>query len=168
MPHKETLRTQLIKPEYEPVGSPRKVQLLLQRSFRYSYRQRCCGCCPTILCELLFPIIMILLLILGWYGLNELTKQSQSSGASGGPGSTPERPCSQNMTIPPTSSNEIFAECFRFPPSYEGTVFDDPGSKDVSNRTNLVFQPISTDTDALVRDATARLKELGCNNTFVW
>jgi hypothetical protein len=147
-----------------------KIQLLLRCSVRYSYRQRCCNCCccPTILCELLFPIIMILLLILASYKLSESTKQPEQSDISGRQGSTPERPCSQNTTVPPASSKEIFAECFRFPPNYQDTSSDNPDSRDISTRTNLVFQPISIDTDVLVRDATARLAELGCSNTFVW
>lgn len=31
-----------------------KLALLLQRAFRYLYREKCCGYCPTILCELFF------------------------------------------------------------------------------------------------------------------
>ena len=35
----DTLRQPLINTEYEPVSSSHKLNLLLQRSFRYSYRQ---------------------------------------------------------------------------------------------------------------------------------
>ncbi|CAF5068990.1 unnamed protein product, partial [Rotaria sp. Silwood1] len=67
-------RQHLTKGQYSPTGSIRKINLLLQRSLRYSYRKRCCKCCPTILCELLFPIILIALLALICYGTNAIFK----------------------------------------------------------------------------------------------
>ena len=167
MAPKDTLREGLIKPEYEPVGYPRKVQLLLQRSVRYSYRQRCCKCCPTILCEFLFPIAMILLLAVGRYGVNQLAQRLEKEGTASGPGGIPERLCSQNTTVPPTTSDEIFAQCFRFPPTYSVNIWDSSDTK-VSNLTNLVFQPISPDVNELVRRAELRLAALRCNNTNVW
>lgn len=168
MAPKDTLREELIKPEYEPVGYPRKVQLLLQRSVRYSYRQRCCKCCPTILCEFLFPIVMILLLAVGRYGVNQLAQKLETDGTASGPGGIAERPCSQNTTVPPTTSEEIFARCFRFPPTYRGSIWDTSAAQEVSNLTNLVFQPISPDVNELVRRAGLRLAALHCGNTNVW
>lgn len=162
----DTLRQQLIKPDYEPVGSPRKVTLLLQRSVRYSYRQRCCKCIPTVLCELLFPLLIISILALSRYGLNRLAKEVEK-GDGTIPGSNGQRPCSQDFDVPPTSSEEVFARCFRFPPSYKAGRFGF-GPLQVSNLTNLVFQPTSDDIDALVAKAQQRLNILGCSNTKAW
>ncbi|CAF3998938.1 unnamed protein product, partial [Rotaria sp. Silwood1] len=67
-------RQHLTKGEYLPTGSNRKIKLLLQRSLRYSYRKRFCKCCPTILGELLFPIILIALLALICYGTDVIFK----------------------------------------------------------------------------------------------
>ena len=69
-------RLHLKKTEYSPIGSSGKLNLLLQRSLRYSYRQRCCNCFPTILCELLFPLIIIGLLALTRYGTNALIRDT--------------------------------------------------------------------------------------------
>ena len=166
MPKVETLRQELIKPDYEEVSSTRKLNLLLQRSVRYSYRQRCCKCLPTILCELLFPILIISILALSRYGLNRLSQEVDKNDGTI-PGSNGQYPCSQDIDVPPTSSNDVFARCFRFPPGYRGGIFSsDP--RRVSNRTNLVFQPISNDTDDLVVRARQRLGKMGCGNTEVW
>ncbi|CAF3761414.1 unnamed protein product, partial [Rotaria sp. Silwood1] len=81
MSQSDTSRQKLIEAEYEPVSSSRKLSLLLQRSLRYSYRQRCCKCCPTILFELLFPIIIILLLALTRYGTNRLAEKQNNDGS---------------------------------------------------------------------------------------
>ena len=99
MAQSNTLRQALIKTEYEPVSSSRKLQLLLQRSVRYSYRQRCCNCIPTILCELLFPILIIIILILARYGINLLGAEINSHDDRI-PGTLGQRPCSQNLNIP--------------------------------------------------------------------
>lgn len=166
MPRVGILQEQLIKPDYEPVGPSRKITLLLQRSVRYSYRQRCCKCLPTVICELLFPLLIIGILALSRYGLNNLGKEVDKKDGTI-PGTNGQRPCSQDLNVPPTSSNEVFAQCFRFPPSYKAGRFT-PGLIEVSNRTNLVFQPISNDTNNLVAQARLRLDTLGCSNAEVW
>jgi len=157
----------LTKAEYSPIGSSRKLTLLLQRSLRYSYRQRCCGCCPTILCELLFPLLLIGLLALTRYGTNALVREMNEN-----PDSLPQgfdRPlCSQKMNTTPTLSNDLFEKCFKFPPSYKGNGWTQMGSGLISNKTNLVFQPMTNDTNELVRLAQVRLLEMDCNDTKVW
>ncbi len=144
----------LTQTEYSPIGSSKKLNLLLQRSFRYSRRQRCCRCCPTILCELLFPIILMILLLLARYGTNELIKSLNDNPYMNYPR------CSQDSNTSTTSSKDIMGKCFQFPPSYEATRFS-PG---VSNRTNIIFHPVTNDTDQLVQHAQARLRMMNCMN----
>jgi hypothetical protein len=160
-------RQQLTKAEYSPINSSRKLNLLLQRSLRYSYRQRCCGCCPTILCELLFPLILIAILALTRYGTNALVRELNEN-----PNSVPinsdRQQCSQNMNATATLSNDLFTKCFRFPPSYTGRHFGPIIPQPLSNKTNFVFQPMTDEIKILVEHAEKRLKELGCNNTKVW
>ena len=159
----ETMQQLFIKTEYESVRATRKLNLLLQRSVRYSYRQRCCGCCPTILCELLFPLLLIIVLLLGRYGINKLAEELDGSKL------LPEnqRPCSQNLTIP-TSSKEIMATCFRFPPRYADRFFGPDPFPTVSNQTNIVFEPNRTDINDIVERAKTRLSAMQCTETFVW
>jgi hypothetical protein len=163
----ETIRQSLIKAEYEPIGSSRKITLLLQRSVRYSYRQRCCNCCPTILCELLFPLVIIILLGLSRYGINRLGELVNQDGSGAASGPFNERPCSQNLSIPATSSNDIFKNCFQFPPSYTGGAWNSGQPEPVSNQTNIVFEPARSDVDELVLLAKARLITINCNGTQV-
>jgi hypothetical protein len=162
----DTLRQRLITAEYEPVSSSRKLNLLLQRSVRYSYRQRCCKCCPTILCELLFPFVIIVLLLLSRYGINKLSDELNNNDGTV-PGTFGQRPCSENIDTPPTSSNDIFAKCFKFPPSYGGGSWGTYDPTGVSNKTNFVFQPITDDVQELVKLADARLSEMKCDTTTV-
>lgn len=161
----DTMQKTLIKTEYESVSSSRKVTLLLQRSVRYSYRQRCCSCCPTILCELLFPIVLILILGLGRYGINKLDAEINKSNNTV-PGPLDQRPCSQSLNTPPSSSNALFTRCFKFPPRFRG---DRWGSyePDVSNRTNFAFEPSRPDVIELGELAQQRLNEMNCNHTKV-
>ncbi|CAF2516694.1 unnamed protein product [Rotaria sp. Silwood2] len=166
MSQSDTTRQKLIEADYEPVSSSRKLNLLLQRSVRYSYRQRCCKCCPTILCELLFPITIILLLTLTRYGLNRLAEKQNDDGSL--PGSFSKRPCSQDINTPPTSSNNIFTNCFKFPPSYNGGRWSSHSLDDVSNKTNIVFEPNRTDVNELVKRGAIRLAAMKCNNTNIW
>jgi hypothetical protein len=167
MSQSDTLRQPLIKTEYKPVSSSQKLHLLLQRSVRYSYRQRCCKCCPTILCELLFPIALIVLLILTRYGINRLAEQTTTDDGNL-PGTFNQHPCSQNINTPPTSSNDIFAKCFKFPPSYQGTSWGGgSSSSDVSNETNIVFEPDRGDVKELVQRAATRLIAMDCQHTKV-
>jgi len=167
MSHSDTIREALLKTEYDPVSSPRKLNLLLQRSVRYSYRQRCCKCCPTILCELVFPIVLIILLILSRYGINRLAEEINNNDGTL-PGTFNQHPCSQNMNTPPTSSNDIFAKCFKFPPSYGGGIFSGFDPTDVSNATNIIFEPDRADIKELVQLAATRLAAMKCDNAKVW
>jgi hypothetical protein len=167
MSHTDTIREALLKTEYDPVSSPRKLNLLLQRSVRYSYRQRCCKCCPTILCELVFPIVLILLLILTRYGINRLADEINNNDGTL-PGTFNQHPCSQNINTPPTSSNDLFAKCFKFPPSYGGGTWSAFDPTDVSNSTNIVFEPDRADIKELVQLAATRLAVMKCDNTKVW
>ena len=162
----DSIRKLLIKTDYEPVSSSRKLNLLLQRSVRYSYRQRCCNCCPTILCELLFPFIIIMLLVLSRYGMNKLADELQAdSSTSLG---FDRRPCSENLTTAPTSSNDLFKKCFKFPPRYKGGSFDPFDPQPVSHKTNIVFEPRRADIDEVVLLARKRLDDMMCNQTTVW
>lgn len=163
----DTLLQPLIKTEYKPVSSSRKLNLLLQRSVRYSYRQRCCSCCPTILCELLFPLIIIAILILGRYGINRLAEELNSTGDQG-LGPFQQRPCSQSLNTTPTSSNDLFKKCFKFPPRFGGGRFGPSPFYEISNRTNLVFEPMRDDINAVVKRARERLAILKCSETTVW
>lgn len=165
-------REQLTKAEYSPISSSRKLNLLLQRSLRYSYRKRCCRCCPTILCELLFPIILIIILALTRYGTNVLLKEINGKPRQGPSGF--QRPkCSQDSNISTTLSNDVLGKCLKFPPSYKSA---DPirhseyreWPSEVSNRTNIIFQPMTNDTKQLADRAHKRLTKMGCNQTKVW
>ena len=162
-----TFQPQFTKGQYTPVSPSRKLNLLLQRSLRYSYRQRCCGCCPTVLCELLFPLILIAILLLIRYGTNALNDELSSSS---GPGSllSGTRRCSQEMNPPVTLSKDILARCFQFPPSYSATRYSSSFPSRISEKTNLVFQPSIDDTNQLVLRAQKRLVDMGCNQTRVW
>ncbi|CAF3666934.1 unnamed protein product [Rotaria sp. Silwood1] len=166
MSRSDTIRQKLIEAEYEPVSSSRKLTLLLQRSVRYSYRQKCCTCCPTILCELLFPITIIILLSLSRYGINRLAEMQKDNGTL--PGTFSKHPCSQDLNAPPTSSNDIFTNCFKFPPSYNASRWDTHSKKDISNKTNIVFEPDRTDINELVEHAEMRLTAMKCDNAKVW
>ncbi|CAF3818339.1 unnamed protein product [Rotaria sp. Silwood1] len=165
MSQSDTSRQKLIEPEYEPVSSSRKLGLLLQRSVRYSYRQRCCKCCPTILFELLFPITIIILLMLSRYGINRLAEKQNHDGSL--PGTFSKRPCSQDINIPTTSSNDIFTNCFKFPPSYTRDRWNSHSPDDVSNETNIVLEPARTDVNELVQHAIIRLAAMKCDNTNI-
>ncbi len=158
-------RQQLSKVEYSPIGSSRKLNLLLQRSLRYSYRQRCCGCCPTILCELLFPIILIALVILTRYGMNLLDKKiNEDPDSSSRYNNHPK--CSQNMNTSRTLSSDLLVKCFKFPPSYKNARWS---KTFVSNQTNIIFQPMTNHTKQLAEYAQKYLEKINCNNnTKVW
>ncbi|CAF1529708.1 unnamed protein product, partial [Adineta steineri] len=164
MASSDSLRQPLIKTEYEPVSSSQKLHLLIQRSVRYSYRQRCCKCCPTVLFELLFPTILIILLLLTRYGINQLAAQTETDDGTL-PGTFTQHPCSQNITTPPTSSNDIFTRCFKFPPSYRGSSFGSSEPYEVSNLTIIVFEPDTPDVQELVKLASMRLLTMRCDQT---
>ena len=163
----DTIRQPLMKAEYEPVTSSRKLNLLLQRSVRYSYRQRCCNCCPTILCELLFPLIIVLLLLLGRYGINKLDEEINQNNSTV-PGPLDQRPCAQALDTPPTSSNDVFKRCFKFPPRYKSGGWGSFDPTPVSDKTNIVFEPLRSDIEDIVEIAKTHLGILGCDNSNVW
>ncbi|CAM4906302.1 unnamed protein product [Rotaria socialis] len=153
--------------EYSPIGSSRKLNLLLQRSLRYSYRQRCCGCCPTILCELLFPLIIIALLALARYGSNALIRELNSNPQSV-PKSLDRKLCSQNMNRTTTLSKDLFKKCFAFPPSYTPRSWEALNRGPLSNITNIIFQPLTNETKELVELAKNHLTKIQCQNTKIW
>ncbi|CAF1011366.1 unnamed protein product [Rotaria sordida] len=168
MSENQTDHEKLTKTEYTSIGSSRKLNLLLQRSLRYSYRQRCCGCCPTILCELLFPLIIIGLLALARYGTNALIREMNGNSDSnsrgfGGP------LCSQNINTTTTIlSKDLFTKCFKFPPSYKGRKWSLLDSNTISNKTNIIFQPMTNETNELVILAKTRLTKMNCKDTKIW
>ncbi|CAF1239735.1 unnamed protein product [Adineta ricciae] len=155
----------LTKGEYAPIGSSKKLNLLLQRSLRYSYRQRCCGCCPTILCELLFPLVLIALLALVRYGTNALVRELNDKPGKAPPG-LDRLLCPYNSSeVKISSSNELFTKCFAFPPSYKGNTLKP--RQDYSNKTHFIFRPITNDTNELVKWARQRLINMSCLDTHV-
>ncbi|CAF3720568.1 unnamed protein product, partial [Rotaria sordida] len=160
-------RQHLTKGEYSPIGSTCKINLLLQRSFRYSYRKRCCKCCPTILCELLFPIILIALLALIRYGANVFVREMNEN-----PKSVlrdlNRRSCAQNINSTTTLSNDLLKKCFKFPASYSGRRWISFESEIIFDKINLVFHPMTNETKELVKRAKKRLEQMNCNNMKVW
>ncbi|CAF4107133.1 unnamed protein product, partial [Rotaria sp. Silwood2] len=167
IPESNKYRQHLTKGEYLPTGSTRKIKLLLQRSLRYSYRKRCCKCCPTILCELLFPIILIALLALIRYGTNVFLKEMNANPESV-LRNLNHRICSQNINATTTLSNDLLKKCFKFPSSYSGRGWIAFESEIIFNKINLVFHPMANETQILVKRAKKRLKKMNCNNTKVW
>ncbi|CAF2736728.1 unnamed protein product [Rotaria sp. Silwood2] len=163
MSENPTHHQKLTKTEYSSIGSSHKLNLLLQRSLRYSYRQRCCGCCPTILCEVLFPLIIMALLALARYGSNALIREMNENPNSAST-SFGRSLCSQNIsTIKTTLSKDLFSKCFKFPPSYKRHEWPFL----YSNRTNIIFQPMTNETEELVTLAKTRLTKMNCNNTKI-
>ena len=167
MSQPETFCQNLTKDDYESPSSSRKLALLLQRSFRYSYRQRCCTFFPTIICEFLFPIMVLGLLILSRYGSNKLLQHLNKSNMT--EISTIPRQCSSDLNIPSASSHDLFAECFKFSSSdkksYIQNLLNLFGKQ---SETNLVFQPITADVNELVNRASKRLLQMNCPETKVW
>ncbi|CAF3806236.1 unnamed protein product [Adineta steineri] len=129
------------KAEYSPIGSSRKLNLLLQRSLRYSYRQRYCRCCPTILCELLFSLILIGLLALIRHEAEALVEWINKNSLS-------------------ESRNSDYRRC----PQNRNTIIT---TRTASGIINFVFQPITNDTNVLVERAKTRLKNMNCENLKV-
>ncbi|CAF0858674.1 unnamed protein product [Adineta steineri] len=149
------------KAEYSPIGSSRKLNLLLQRSLRYSYRQRCCRFCPTILCELLFPLILIGLLALIRYPTNAAFKYTNEKSYYDLTNfDRAQSSQNRNTTITTSLSTDSIKNCFKFPSSffYSGTAL---------GITNFVFQPRTNDTNDLVKRAKIRFKNMNCTNTKV-
>ena len=74
-----------------------KLALLLQRAFRYSYREKCCGYCPTILCKLFFPLLLRFILLFVRYASNALTSDFVHNSTNTFPEFFNERRCSQDL-----------------------------------------------------------------------
>ncbi|UJR08715.1 hypothetical protein I4U23_012972 [Adineta vaga] len=157
----------LTKGEYSPVRSTRKINLLLQRSFRYSYRKRCCKCCPTILCELLFPIILIALLVLTHWSVSYLETKGNPT-LNGVSELVNRQPCSQNVNPPTTLSNDLFTKCFQFPSVYRGNRWNSYELNRNPDTVNLVFHPMTNETKELVKRTKKRFQDMNCNNINVW
>ncbi|CAF4193173.1 unnamed protein product, partial [Adineta steineri] len=156
------------KTEYSPIGSSRKLNLLLQRSFRYSYRQRYCRYCPTILCELLFPLILIGLLALIRHEPKALFEWINKDYPSVSTSLNNLRcPQIENTTITTSLSTDSIKNCFKFPPSYKRRGFRLFYSGTALDITNFVFQSRTNDTNVLVKRAKIRLKNMNCTNTKV-
>jgi hypothetical protein len=166
MPQYKTIRESLSKDKYQPVSASRKLSLLLQRSVRYSYRQRCCRFFPTILCELLLPTCVILLLAGTRFGTNKLSEMLNEFNSTALPGS--KIPCSQDLNTPPISSNDLFANCFQYDDSDDNLILNLLHPKNISNKTNLIFQPITNDINELVKRTSQRLSAMKCNKINVW
>ena len=162
----DTIQQNLTKDKYEPVSSTHKLSLLFQRSFRYSYRQRCCKCCPNILCEILLPIILIILLALSRYGMNNLSEQMNNS--NGTFTRETSSSCSQDLNTPPSTSNDLLANCFKYPDSYKGGKWNPSHSIGTLDYINLIFQPITDDIEKLVNLASKHLSAMKCTQTNVW
>ncbi|CAF5157363.1 unnamed protein product, partial [Rotaria sp. Silwood1] len=145
----------------------RKINLLLERSLRYSYRKRCCKCWPTILCELLFPIILIALLALICYGTNAIFKGMNANPESVIRGLN-HRTCSQNINSTTILSNDLLKKCFKFPSSYPEHGWIPFEYETIFNKINLIFHPMANETQELVKCAKKRLKQMNCNNMKVW
>ncbi|CAF1197235.1 unnamed protein product, partial [Adineta steineri] len=157
------------KAEYSPIGSSRKLNLLLHRSLRYSYRQRYCRCCPTILCELLLPLILIGLLALTRHETEALFEWIDKSSLSASRSSYHSRcPQNRNTTITTNLSTDSIKICFKFQPCYEGHRVRFCLSETAVSITNFVFRPITNDTNVLVERAKTRLKNMNCTNIKVW
>ena len=152
-------KQRLTNVEYCPINSSSKLKLLLQRSLRYSYRQRCCRCIPTILCELLFPLILMILITLARYGTNALDKEIKKDPTSI-PTNFNHPQCSQDMNKSITLSKDLLTKCFQFPSSYKHDSF-------ISHSTNIIFQPKTNYTNQLVQHAKARLTDMNCSFTQV-
>ena len=128
----------MTRPRRAEDRSSQRLTLLLQRSLRYSYRQRCWGCCPTILCEFFFPFLVIVLLALFRYGSNVLLNELEKT-----PSLFTASECSQeiNQTTSPSTRCQ---------------------------RMNLVFHPLINETDDLVVAAQARLAARNCPEIQIW
>lgn len=138
----------------ESIHSTQKLKLLLQRSCRYSFRQRCCRCCPTILCELFFPLLLMVLIVLTRYGTNAAMNNLDENSRA-----IFHRPrCSQTVNSSMISSNEILKKCFSIPPRYE----DRKSTWNISRKINMIIRPVTNETSQLVQHARDRLKNMNC------
>ena len=123
-----------------------KLALLLQRAFRYSDREKCCGYCSTILCELFFRLLLLFILLFVRYASNALTSDFTHNSTNTFPEFFNGRRCSQDLDQIARSSNR----CFRNSP------------------TNLVFQPKNEQIVQLAKLAQKKLNESNCDGIRVW
>ena len=137
------------------IRSPAKLNLLLQRSWKYSYRQRCCRCCPTILCELLFPLLLMVLLVLTRYGTNAAMKKINEN-----PSSPLHRPrCAKDANTSMVSSKDLLSKCFQYPPRYWKT--------NASEKINMIIQPMTNETNDFLQHARNRLRAMNCTDVQI-
>ena len=142
--------------QHEPVGRLRKIGLLLQRSLRYSYRQRCCGCLPTILIELFCSLSTIGILLLLRYGSVQVEDLGLFTNRTRSP-FPPDLACSQELTPSWVSSNDLLKKCFKFPP-----VYFEFSSSTTFHITRIIFRPNTSETEELVLLANDFLSNLHC------
>ncbi|CAF4255407.1 unnamed protein product, partial [Rotaria sordida] len=145
-PESNKYRQRVTKGEYSPIGSTRKINLLLQRSFRYSYRKR-------------RSLIR--------YGSNAFMKEMNENSESVLRGLN-RRSCSQNINPTTTLSNGLLKKCFKFPTIYSGRGSILSESERIFDKINLVFHPMTNETEELVKRAEKHLEQMNCNNMKVW
>lgn len=117
-----------------------KLQLLLQRSFRYAIRQRICSIFPTIFFEILFPTILIFLLLFIRYASNVLIKDFAQN-----PTNLPEY---FNRTICSQQLERTSRRCFQ---------------KSSFSTSKLIFQPKNDEIDRFVDLVRKKSIEFGCD-----
>ncbi|CAF1358637.1 unnamed protein product [Didymodactylos carnosus] len=154
---------------HKNVTSSKKLSLLLHRTLTYSYRQRCCSCIPYILCEILFPLLMIIILALTRWGTNgALNSASETGLVGGGSGNNSNQMTSLNQFVEcPQSesksvlSTKLLSTCFEFP---ENFLTQNDSS---SSTTSFIFQPKNDEIDELVKLGKEYLEKISCiNNTI--
>lgn len=123
-----------------------KLALLLQRAFRYLYREKCCGYCPTILCELCFPLLLLFILLFVRYASNALTSDFAHNSTNTFSEFFNGRRCSQGLD----KIARLSTRCFRNSP------------------TNPVFQPKNEQIVQLAKLAQKKLNESSCDGIRVW
>ena len=123
-----------------------KLALLLQRAFRYSYREKCCGYCSTIHCELFFRLLLLFILLFVLYASSALTSDFAHNSTNTFPEFFNGRHCSHDLDQIDRSSKR----CFRNSP------------------TNLVFQPKNDQIVQLAGLAQKKLNESSCDWIRVW
>ena len=149
--------------EHEPIGNIRKITLLLQRSLRYSYRQRCCGCLPNICLEVLCSFVTISVLLLARYGTMQLKNVTERDNKT--QKIFFEQPkCSQEIIPSSISTNDRLKKCLEFPPAYK--TFSSAASLNISGIV-LNFRPKTSDTNQLETLAERFLSKLNCRDVIV-
>ena len=148
--------------EYRPIGSLRKVALLLQRSWRYSYRRRTCRCIPHLVYEFFFPLMAMVVLVGIRCASNEMgniiTSDNRTTNSI-----FFGRSCPQDLDSPLISSENISSDCFLFPPSFaKSTVIDFSDGSVSTVRTAMIFEPMTDDANQLALLVRKRYTQMGC------